>query len=369
MIIFHEGLPRSGKSYEAVIKHIIPAIQNGRPVYSNINGLYDGAEKIASLIDKTTEYVQSYLHQLSDDDVYKIHEICPKDVLIAIDEIQNYYPSGRAKLPKEVIKYVAEHAQHGHDIILMGQSFQDVAPIWRRRTQRKIVFTKRTGIGKPDSYVWKAYEASVPEKFTKISSGTGKYDSKFFGTYKSHQDGTNNTTFAYEDDRTNVLKQKSFLVGIPFYAIILIIAIYYLWQFFHPEPEKQQVETTYTSPPKPEPPKPVEVPKNEPPKPEPPPEPEFIDYLDQVAATYRLHLSATLSTPDGQVTHAIIQALDAHYNLKEQFTLEEITAFGWQVEFKEFGFLLVKDRKTHIVRPFPRTDLYGRTNSKLTEAL
>jgi zona occludens toxin len=351
MIIFHEGLPRSGKSYEAVVKHIIPAIENGRSVYSNINGLYEGAEKIASLINQTVEYVQSYIHQLTDDEVYILQDVVPKDAMVALDEIQNYYPAGRAKLPKETIKYISEHAQHGHDIILMGQSFQDIAPIWRRRTQRKIVFQKRTGIGKPDSYVWKAYEASTPEKFTKISSGTGKYDSKYFGTYKSHQDGTTNTTFAYEDERTNVLKQKSMLLGVPFYIGILLFAVYHLWGYFTSGPEEPEIKTAHVE------------------KPEPPPEPKFIDYLDEVSATYRLHLSATLSTPEGELTHAIIQALDPQYNLKEQFTLEEITAFGWEYQQKEFGLLLVKGGKTHIVRPFPRTDLYGRTNQKLSESL
>lgn len=38
MIIFHEGLPGSGKSYEALVKHIIPSLEKGRKVYARLNG-------------------------------------------------------------------------------------------------------------------------------------------------------------------------------------------------------------------------------------------------------------------------------------------------------------------------------------------
>lgn len=39
MLIFHEGLPGSGKSFEACVKHIVPALQKGRKVFAYIEGL------------------------------------------------------------------------------------------------------------------------------------------------------------------------------------------------------------------------------------------------------------------------------------------------------------------------------------------
>lgn len=361
MIIFHEGLPRSGKSYEAVVKHIIPSLQSGRPVYSNINGLYEGAEKLSTLIDKPVEYIQSLIHQLTDDQVYKLYEVVPKDAMICLDEIQNYYPSGGAKIPKEQIKYVAEHGHHGHDIILMGQSFADVAPLWRRRTQRKILFFKKTAVGQPDKYTWVAYEANAPEKFQKISSGSGEYDSKYFGTYKSHQDGTKNTSFAYEDDRTNIFKQKNVILGVPFVIAAAIYAVYHLYGFFHatPEPEQTKFTTTTTQQVKAST---DSIPRNV-------ITVSYSDYFDEIATIHNLHLSATIENTDGIVTHAIVQALDSHYNLKEQFTIEEIKAFGWSISQKPFGFVLSKEGKTHLARPFPRSDLYGRINETKRNSL
>lgn len=375
MIVFHEGLPRSGKSYEAVVKHILPSIKNGRSVYSNINGLFDGAEKIASLIGMSPNEVASHIITLSDEDVYNLQNVVPKDALIAIDEIQNYYPSGREKIPKETIKYIAEHAQHGHDIILMGQSFADVAPIWRRRTQRKIMFSKRTGIGRPDEYTWTAYEATAPEQFSKISSGGGKYDKKYFGTYKSHQTGTKNTSFAYEDDRTNVFKQKGFLWGIPLALIAVFFAISYLYDFFNePSFAGAQVEKTPEPKPKPKEPAPQPVKKSNQETPvvadvQAPVVKEPLDYLDSIAQKYRLRLSAAIYDEHDVLFSAYIDAYDATDHLKERFFLADVQSLGWQVEHKQYGLLITKDDVSHVVRPFPLGDLYGRVNSNLARSL
>lgn len=47
MIFGHEGLPRSGKSYEAVLHHILPALRAKRHVYVRLNGVGDKLDKIA----------------------------------------------------------------------------------------------------------------------------------------------------------------------------------------------------------------------------------------------------------------------------------------------------------------------------------
>lgn len=54
MLIFHEGLPGSGKSYEALVSHIIPRLKDGRTVDAYIEGL--NFEKIAELAEITLEH-------------------------------------------------------------------------------------------------------------------------------------------------------------------------------------------------------------------------------------------------------------------------------------------------------------------------
>lgn len=39
MIIFHEGMPRSGKSYASIKDHIVPSLAKGRKVYARLDGI------------------------------------------------------------------------------------------------------------------------------------------------------------------------------------------------------------------------------------------------------------------------------------------------------------------------------------------
>ena len=59
MIVFHEGLPGSGKSYEACVMHIIPALKAGRDVLTNINGI--NHKKFAELTGIPLPIVQKQL--------------------------------------------------------------------------------------------------------------------------------------------------------------------------------------------------------------------------------------------------------------------------------------------------------------------
>src|SRR5690606_20200613 len=144
-----------------------------------------------------------------------------------------------------------------------------------------------------------------------------------------------NTSFAYEDSRTNIFKQKNVILGIPLVLIGACYAVYHLYGFFHSTPEvvetkaikttTQQVKTTQAE----QAVKPVQV-------------ITYSDYFDEVSTTYTLHLSATIANTEGLISHGIVQALDAHYNLKEQFSLDEIKAFGWTINQKEFGLVFSK---------------------------
>jgi len=243
MIIFHEGLPRSGKSFSAIVDHIIPALRAGRRVFSSIEGM--NYEEISKFLDISIDELNKLLFQLSpqDFDEKNLGKLFSKffdddskslltDSLVVIDEIQDIYPSGKQKLPEAVSNFVAEHGHHGMDILILSQSFKDVHTIWRRRVQTKYVFLKRTAIGRPDSFKWTAQEGQGGEKFQQISSGVRDYEPKYFPLYKSHKDGTENKTH-FVDDRVNILKGGLFRFGLPAYAVVLVLVIWFLWHFFH----------------------------------------------------------------------------------------------------------------------------------------
>lgn len=96
MIIFHEGMPRSGKSYAAMKDHIIPALSKGRIVYSRLDGIEH--KQIAELAGIEEDRCRELLLPLTEEQCLKLPEQqFAKDSLIVIDEAQNYWQAGRAK--------------------------------------------------------------------------------------------------------------------------------------------------------------------------------------------------------------------------------------------------------------------------------
>ena len=63
MLIFNEGVPGAGKSYDAVAEHIVPALKKGRRVYARLNGLDDAA--LAAFCELPIERVQELLVRVS----------------------------------------------------------------------------------------------------------------------------------------------------------------------------------------------------------------------------------------------------------------------------------------------------------------
>ena len=131
-IIFHGGLPRSGKSFEAMVHKIIPALQKGREVVAYIEGL--NFERIAEASGLPLDRVQALLHPLTRDDMrsvtegqgrYQITKDGPwlektrDNALHIFDEAQNWWPN-RHKPSEQLTQFVTEHGHRGIDIVLMG---------------------------------------------------------------------------------------------------------------------------------------------------------------------------------------------------------------------------------------------------------
>lgn len=237
MIIFHEGLPGSGKSYEAIVKHIIPNLERGRKVYARLNGFnYD---KVSELTGKTVDELKELYTEITEEQVTEVYSHVENDSLLVIDELQNFFPSGRQKLSDEMTKFIAEHRHKGMDIVCMGQALADCHTTWKRRVERKITFLKLSMVGLDKKYKWEMYQGIMSgEKsdvvFKKIKSGTDTYDPKYFGSYLSHQQDTNNKD-VYQDDRVNLFKSKSFKLYLPLFIGIFAYAIYYLSSLFSGE--------------------------------------------------------------------------------------------------------------------------------------
>lgn len=359
MLIFHEGLPGSGKSYEALISHIIPSIKKGRKVYARINGL--NYEKVAVLTDKTEDEVKELLIHIPEEHVSTIDEHVSNDSMVIIDELQNFFPTGRGKLTDGITQFVTEHRHRGLDIVCMGQSIADVHNLWRRRCQRKIQFLKMDMVGAAGRYKWTAFQGSLNGKgditFTKIKSGTRKYEKQYFGSYASHQANTENTD-NLEDDRLNIFKTKTFTTIIPIFVCVVAFAIYYLTTFFSGETQiaKQPIDATgqeqalnsgVNN-------QRVVSPSGEP-APEQIPNEHGFDFLKDLNHTYESKITY-LDERRGVVWDFIVVWYDKTGKVIDRLIYSDFRAMGYKVTFQGYGVQVSNDEYKALYRFKPRLE-------------
>lgn len=387
MIIFHEGMPRSGKSYAAMKDHIIPALSKGRIVYSRLDGIEH--KQIAELAGIEEDRCRELLLPLTEEQCLKLPEQqFAKDSLIVIDEAQNYWQAGRAKLAPELLKWIAEHGHHGHDVLLMGQLLKDVHSSWMNRVNRKVTFIKKDVVGKANEYKWIMYHGAPDNrgnvKFREVSRGDEKYDDRYFGTYKSHSEGTENKA-TYADDRANIFRSKVFRKWLPLYSVAALAAlVYVVWAFSgglagnlnekaqkqavkeKPKPESFKVETKpgelaqveYQQG-KPVDLRPVTIGQSAPIS-------EPADFIDDLNGKYRIRLGGSVRGERRAV--GFIEWRDTDLGVKERLSFVQLQGLGWLVMISTDGGLAIlqKGSRRVIASAWPIEDQRGRVTEAQT---
>lgn len=363
-LFFHEGLPRSGKSYAAFKDYIIPALQKGRHVYAYIEGI--NHERVAEASELPVDIVRSLLHQITVDQVPEIYNHVEKNSLVIIDELQDFWPSSRQPTTKEVRTFVTQHGHDGLDILCMGQVLNDCHSIWRNRMTQKVMFYKREALGKPDEYtatVFKAVRKGDKLTWEEVSKTTETYDPKYFGCYKSHTDGTTNKE-TFVDQRVVIWNSPVFKKWIPIFGVIALVSIGYIVYLFKgglaPDtPEKPKQENVKNAPqPAPvpvAPPQYVPVASPVPPQPQPqsafslaPPQPATLqppksmrgdntvsipspppDAIDQLSQAYRVRLGGFIESAKG--TQGYIEWRNEGFDVVERMSFVQLRGLGWMV--------------------------------------
>lgn len=253
-ILFYEGLPRSGKSYESMSTLVIPWLQKGREVVAYIEGIEtpECQARIAEASGLPLERVQQLLFPLTREDMRPreeerkgktvtvdgtwIDKVRP-NALHVFDEAQNWWPN-RLKASEKLTQFVTEHGHLGITILLMGQSLLDVLALWRRRVDQKFVFLKLTALGSDKRYRVSIYKGQGNGEFVKVADKLNKYDPKYFGTYKSHVSAEIDTD-TYTDNRAVFWKGGMVKYGALLVVVFLVVGGYKSWAFFHPaQPDK-----------------------------------------------------------------------------------------------------------------------------------
>lgn len=363
MIIFHEGLPRSGKSYETVVKHIIPALANGRPVDAYVEGLNHA--KIAELAGITEERCRELLVQIEREQVPMIWECSRDNALVVIDELQNFWPSSKTKLGPQITQFITEHGHRGQDIIAMGQDYRDCHALWRRRVAQKAMYVKLDGVGAENRYSVTLYKASEPEKFEKVTKTVSAYDPKYFGTYKSHT-GEGINTANYKDSRAVVWNSWQFKVGIPAFAVAVVAACWYVYGIFWggeliappppPAVMKPIVQASYSQP--------AQTTQPQPQAQAVPPPP--ADYVQEISAKWRPRLAAYMEM--GTRKQGVIDWYDGAMRRQESMDFRQLEAQGYRVRYVAGIVYLEKNLQEMQVTAWPM-EPFGKLSNAQTQAV
>lgn len=385
MIFGHEGMPRSGKSAQAM-PLIADALLAGRTVVTNIAGINRVffAEKLAIPLPT----VERLLVTIEPPATMPEEKVVPwvkaeffnrrvKDSFWIWDEINQFWPPDRQPLDAEWAKFVTEHGHLGIDVLIMGQDLSELHKTWRNRLQRYTRFTKLDMQGKDDEFHWASYTNVGRGRYRQAAAGKKPYDQEYFGAYKSHEDGTTNKA-NYRDGRFSVFQRKHKIMAAVF-GLGMIFAVWQVVAFFSLGKESDQVQpsTSVSAPAAPAAPVVPAAPASAPVSTvaavvSPEPESPALDYLDDVARRFRPRLSAILdrSVPqDGQPAFDfVLEFVDESYHVKERMGRREVVALGWSLKRTDYGLELSKEGRVYVVRPWP-LDNFGRAPAAQIAAL
>lgn len=378
MLIFHEGLPGSGKSYAAIKDHVVPALRKGRKVFAYIEGL-DHA-RIALVAGITEDRCRELLFQIERDDVTTIYDHVENDALVAIDELQDFWPSGRTKLEPKIQEFITQHRHRGLDVLLMGQVLGDCHVMWRNRVDQSVFFYNRDAVGKANEYKWSVRKRQSNGKFQEITSGVAAYDPEYFGTYASHSAGTENTE-KYVDERANVWSSPVLRKTLPIYAAIAVAGLAFVWWMLsgglvestvpkdasaNAASQTASVEQHSAAPAKL--PAPVVAPATvvqtvvqnvEPPG----------DLVDELTTEYRIRVGGTLTQGKRKVGWVEWRTPDG--GVREVLSFVELAGLGWLVMVSADGGLvtLTKLARKYYATAWPIRDVTGRASAATVQSL
>lgn len=255
-----EGIPGSGKSYEAVAFHILPALKAGRKVITNLPLQIDQIRAInqdwAALIE-VRKFPQP-IRGTWDADAASRGEMAfrlfedghtenPPDVpvfghvwdfydewrgqggigpLYVVDECHNAWPKSLMpqKELKEVIQWAKLSRHFGADVTGITQSWRDVHSSLSVLLASLIKLRKADILGKKGEYIRRVHGGY---RGAELSRETRKYDTTIFPFYKSHTQGQAVAEAGLSDVSPKIVKIRRAA-----YAFLTVGAAFVIWAFW-----------------------------------------------------------------------------------------------------------------------------------------
>ncbi|EJE52902.1 zonula occludens toxin [Acidovorax sp. CF316] len=255
-----EGIPGSGKSYEAVVYHVLDALKKGRKVITNLPlqvamfaAIDPAYAELVEVLVKPRPIIGVWNAAAVDDkgngQAYKLFEDGRKEQpgegvsvfghvwdylsdwkhpetgqgpLFVIDEC--HVPIPQQGTDKQVVEWFKLHRHFNADVLLMTQSFRDMNQPIARLIGFLTKVRKADVFGRKDAYIRKVhagYRGAV------ISTEERPYKPQFFGLYKSHTQGNSVGESSASDVAPFIVKFRRFTWA--WWGLTAIAAAWYLW--------------------------------------------------------------------------------------------------------------------------------------------
>jgi len=251
-----EGIPGSGKSYEAVAFHVLPALKAGRKVITNLplnieafasidpayRDLIQIKEQPSPILGEwdASNIAESPAFQLFEDG----HVDKQPESVFTFGSVWDYYNNWRSddgrgplfiidechvSLPKDetdsaVVEWFKLHRHFNVDVLSITQSFRDINQPIARLVATLIKCRKADILGKKDYYIRKVhagYRGAV------IQTDQRKYQSQFFGLYNSHTQGLSLAEADAQDVSPFIVKFNRIKWVVLAFALIMLV-----WAFW-----------------------------------------------------------------------------------------------------------------------------------------
>ena len=252
MINVITGRPGGGKSYEAVAFHILPALERGRKVITNLPLQLDMFVNIFGA--EVLELIKVVDGQLNDfgsmDRPFSKHEDYLDDwknelgqaPLYVVDECHMVLPN--KKLDSKILEFYSLHRHYGIDITLITQNVRKMHKDIRDMIEIQYICQKNTALGSQYSYTRKVKQGVSGEV---VNTSIRKYKSDYFRFYKSHTASNSAVQEDLAGDITPLWKRWPVIgAGIFFSIFIILILFIFLKEKkepVHKVPELQTIKT------------------------------------------------------------------------------------------------------------------------------
>lgn len=232
-ITAYTGLPGSGKSFTVVKNVILPALKEGRTVWTNIP-LHD--ELVEQECGRTA--VSFDVKDIIENPGW-FSDVLPKGATLVIDECWRLWPSGlKANNAQESHKsFLAEHRHmvgddgRSTEIVLVTQDVAQLAAFVRQLIEKTFRTKKLDAVGQSKRFRLDIFEGAVtganPPLDKRVREIYGEYSPDVYKFYKSHTKSETGAAGNEEkaDGRANILKggtMKAILIA-PFVLLPLVI--------------------------------------------------------------------------------------------------------------------------------------------------